>query len=441
MGEMVEQIALYANGIMLSGVKYYAFICIFKPAVKKRWIFLSYLVFVIITTQMFFEFESSWAIMGLNIFAFAVLSCLFSGKTSVKIIFAILLYFMGILAEGFSYLILNHIYYARYGVGVAVEYIIPLGRSLASLIHLPLILMMILVFRRFINKNAKHRHFEIPLRYTVAILFMLLGVLLINGLLISATMEEVPRVSNQVTLAHLISFIVIIFVIWIYNTILNNLEEFEKNRQKDQMLERWEIQYQTAINSQKMITELKHNLKFHFLTLSGALRKGDIEQAKAHIEAQIGSFDSVITTGNISIDTMLNYYQQKAKEELDVDIETELFIPSDLKLNVTLTAMILGNALENALDACRSLSHNQRYIHIRAEITAQDEFLLTITNPYATAPVVDSKGNFSTSKADKQNHGFGLASIQEILSEEQGHIHVWYGDNTFRFSLLFYNVL
>ena len=436
MDGMLGYIALYANGVILVGIKYYAFICLFKPAVRKRWLLLAYVAFLILTTQLFFEFGSMWANLIVNVSTYLALTFLFSGNIGTKLVFAVLIYVMGVLADGLSFLILQVIY----GAGATAEPLMPIGRTMSNIIFLPLVLVNILIFRRYINKNARYRHFKIPTKYTAAILLLLFGIILINVLFVSATIDEVYTRANQLAVSHLISTAIILLIIWIYHTILNHLEEFEKSRQKDQMLKRWELQYQTAVNSQKVIAELKHNLKFHFLALSSFLEKGEIVQAKNHIETEVGDFDFVITTGNISIDTMLNYYQQRARDRLGIDLETELLIPSDLTLDANLTVMILGNALENALDACSNIEQEQRYIRIRAEITTKDEFLLTITNPYIVTPVTDRDGSLITTKPDKRRHGFGLVSIQETLSEDDGHIHLQYADGTFQFMLLFYNV-
>jgi len=441
MNEMVNQIALYGNGIILVAMKYFAFMCIFEPAVKKIWMFLAYAIFLIATTQVFFEFASPWLTLITNIVAYIALTFLFTGDIGTKLIFAILIYLTGILAEGMAFLLINVIYHARYGTGVVMEDMLLLGRSVVNSLHLPLVFGLVLIFRKFVYKKARHRHFKVPSKYTATILLLLLGIILINALFMFVAVEDLQRVAIPITFSNIISAGLILLIIWIYNTILNHLEEFQKNQQKDQMLERWEVQYQTAISSQKMIADIKHNLKFYLLSLAGFLREGKIEEAEKQIKSKVGSFDSVVVTGNMSIDTMLNYYQQKADEALGIKVDAKLLIPPNLKLEASLTATILGNALENALEACSHLERKQSYIRVKMEITQHDELLVIIENPYTIEPLTDGKGNLLTTKPDSQNHGMGLLSIQEILDVKKGHIHIEYGDNIFQFMLLFYNVL
>jgi len=440
MDDILVQIIFYMNGIVLVGMTYYAFTCIFKATVKKRWIFLAYVAYLAVTTQVFFEFENMWINFAVNITLFLSLSFLFSGNLSSKLVFAVLIYIMSMLAEGISFLGLSAIYYIQYETGVAIGDILPLGRTVSSIIFLPLVLIIILIFRKLVNKKARYKQFKIPAQYTVAVLLMLLGIIIVNTLLISTTLDGTQTNAIQITISHIISFVVIFLIIWLYNTILNHLEEFERNRLKDQMLERWEIQYQTAVEAQKVIVELKHNLRFQLLALSNALEAGDIEKAKNYIAAEVGSFESVIASGNMSIDAMLNYYQHRIKETLGIELDTEIFVPPNMKLDAKLTVTILGNALENAVEACEYVARDKRYIHVKAVFTPECELLITITNPYSVAPLADSGGNLLTTKFEQDRHGIGLSSILEILPEDCGQIHIEYADNIFRFMLLFYDV-
>ena len=437
---MYEQIIIYINGAIYAGVMYYAFTCIFKPTVKKIWILLAYTAYIVITTQIFLNFQNLWINLLINMTAYFSLTFLFSGNIGTKLVFALFIYTMSILADGLSFLGLNGLHYLRYGQWVSAEYILPIGRTVSNIIFLPLILFGILLFRKLINRKARHQSFKIPVKYTVSALMMLLGIILINTILISREMGETEISVISITVSHFISSLIIFLIIWLYNTILNNLEEFEKNRLKDQMLERWEIQYHTAISSQRAIERLKHNLEYHFITLSSLLNKGETEKATQHITNEIGLLNIVTTTGNISIDTILSYYQQKIKETLKIDLEMELFIPSNMKLDAILTATILGNALENAMEACVHVTPTERYVHVNAKITPKKELLITITNPYVIEPVVSKAGKLETVKPDTKNHGIGLSSIQDILSEELGHIDFDFSDNTFQFTVLFYDV-
>jgi len=435
------QIALYINGVLYVGMMYYGFTCLFKPVIQKRWIFLLYLAFSVVPSYLFIRFGGEWVILIINTIVFLGIAFLFSGSLGAKLIFAFLLYVLSIVADAIAFVSLSYTYYRQYGVTPPIEYMLPFGRTVSNILFLPLLLLAIMVFRKFFSKQIQSKHFKVPNTYVFAVFSLLLGIILINLRLIMAEMSNIQANATQALVSQFIVLAIIFLVIWLYNTGLHHFETLEKSRMKDQMLERWEIQYKAAVNTQKVIERLTHNLRFHFLTLLDFIEKNDVEKMKQHIEGTLGKFDRVVHTGNISIDSMLNYYMRRIKEVLDIDLETELSIPADLKLDATLIAMALGNALENALDACEHVPSAERYIHLKAMITHSRSLLIIIANPYAVAPIAAEGNILLTTKADKQKHGLGLPYIQEILPEEMGQIHVTYSDGVFQFKLLFYNVL
>jgi hypothetical protein len=438
---LTELVFLYANGIILAGMMYYAFTCIFKPAVGKVWILLAYITFLIATTQLFLLFDNMWITMIANIVSYIALSFLFSGNISTKVIFALFIYIIMVLAEGLTIVFFNMVYYIQYGLGATIEDILPVARTVQTIIQLPLVLAAIRMFRKYGNKKARYGDFTIPVHYTAIVALMLMGTVVISVLFIASTIDEIHTVFVQLTVALLLIAGVIVAIIWLYNTILNHLEEFEKNRIREQMQERWEVLYNTATSSQKTITKLRHNMRYDYLSLSGYLGDGDIQSAEKLIADRIGNLDTIISTGNTSIDTMLNYYKQRAQDMLGIDLELRHQTPPELNIDTNLMVLILGNALENAVEACLKVPKDRRYIKVIAEITAQDELLIMIANPYTIPPVSDGEGNLITTKENKQNHGLGLLSINDALPENIGQMHTEHKNGEFRFMLIIYEVL
>ena len=436
MPEHFSQILFNINSAIFVGMIYYAFARVFKAATKKIWIVLAFATYAVISTQLFFVFENNpWINVAFTVVALLIFTFLFSGNPSAKLVFGLLVYTTIIMAEGLSYFSLNFAY-----LEVPPEYMHSIGRTIANFILLPLLLINVLVFRKFINKKAGHKHFRVPARYTVSVLVILAVVLLANILFMFIVFGTIQTDITIMLIAQSIVLIIMLLITWLYNTMLEHLENIEKSRVKDQMLERWEVQYKAVMSSQRALAELKHDLRFHLLTIAGHLKKDEKTKALEYIANKVGSFDYIIATDNMPIDTILNYYQQRVRETLNIDLETELIIPPDMTLDTTNVVMILGNALENAVEACGHVDRPERYIRVKAIVTAQNELMITITNPYAIEPIVDKEGNLLTIKSDKDNHGLGLASAREILPEEIGHVHIDYSDNVFQFMLFLYDV-
>ncbi|MCL2591961.1 MAG: GHKL domain-containing protein [Defluviitaleaceae bacterium] len=428
------------NGIISLLMIHYGMRQIFELGVKKIWVLLGYAALFTIVSQTFFEFGNPLITITINVIGFFAISFFYFGRVSGKIIFIITMYAMMIVAEGMAFLGLSYVYFLEHGVPMPLDEVMTIVRTAVNIIFAPLLFINIMLFRRILTKKERSKNSKLPLSLTIIFFGMLVGIIFSNILIASAVVFDTPERALPIIISYFISSLTLFFLVGIYNEILRYLEALEKARLKEQMMERWEVQYQTAVNSQKAIKIFKHDLSLHFLTILSFLKKDKLSDAKLYLEDAIGSLDCIVTTENLSIDTMLNYYEQKAKEVLGISFTMNIFIPPNLNLDPKLTGMILGNALENAIEACVHVEMEKRYIRIVAKITLQNELYIEIINPYNIFPVTDKAGNLKTTKLDKDNHGLGLISIQEGLTEDIGHMLVEYTDNTFRFIVLLYDV-
>jgi hypothetical protein len=440
MNELLVRTIYYANSIIYMGMIYFAFTFVFKPRIKIIWISLAYIAYIIISSELFLLFGNIWINITVNTAAFLSFAFLFKGRLYARFVLAILVYAMGMLADLISFIILNYFYFTQHGMEVPHHNVQTIGRSLVNIVFLPFLAITVILFRKIFAQKAIQKHYNVPKGYTLSVLFVILGIMLIIVLFVSSV-DDFYANSLNLGFIFILSLLIILSIIWLYNAILNHLKMLEESKTRDYMLERWESQYKAARYSQSYISKLNHNLHYDFVTLGGYLKNGEIEKAEKHIENHIGELVKIINTGNISIDAMLNYFQQRVKETLDIEIKAELLIPPDLNIDSVHIVTILGNAIENAIEACERLEHDKRYIHVKAAIKNKNSLFITITNPYSVEPIVDKNGNLATTKEDKRNHGIGLTSISDIMPAEKGQIYYEYADNVFKFMVIFYDVV
>lgn len=118
--------------------------------------------------------------------------------------------------------------------------------------------------------------------------------------------------------------------------------------------------------------------------------------------------------------------------DLDVDIPEKLNIqPFDLNI-------ILGNLLDNAIEAVSKLERNKV---IKASIKLDRNILyINISNPF-DGNIIYKKSNLKTTHKDKENHGFGLKSVKKAISKYNGIMNVYHTDSIFNVDVLLYNNL
>ena len=97
--------------------------------------------------------------------------------------------------------------------------------------------------------------------------------------------------------------------------------------------------------------------------------------------------------------------------------------------------MILATSLDNALEATNKIANqSKRWIHI---LIRHDDTYLYLQIENSTADLVKIHNNtIASTKADKEKHGLGLISIQEIAASLNGKVKLFYQDNTFSITVM-----
>jgi len=120
-------------------------------------------------------------------------------------------------------------------------------------------------------------------------------------------------------------------------------------------------------------------------------------------------------TGNFRLDTVLSFEQQLAERDgITIDISFDAAFPAD-GIDPDDIYTIFPNALDNAIEACRSLPEEQRVITFRSRMDVQTVFV-TICNPIV-GEIKTKNGVPQTSKADKTAHGYGFRSIKKAAAK------------------------
>ena len=180
------------------------------------------------------------------------------------------------------------------------------------------------------------------------------------------------------------------------------------------------------------IRSMKHDMKNTIsVVLRLAAEKGESEneELQAYLSELNNTFDGLdfrFKTGNSVIDTLLNMKYHEALRlvpELQVDVK-KLLLPSDLAIQSYDIGVILGNALDNAMEACRKLKEKEpeAKTFIRLSSFRKDNLLIfKIENSFdGTLKRKRQAGLPETDKADKKVHGIGLANIKNTAEKYQG---------------------
>ena len=198
-----------------------------------------------------------------------------------------------------------------------------------------------------------------------------------------------------------------------------NLELAE---QKSQMAE---DQYEALSQSYQENQMFYHNLKNQHLILNRYLQEGNYAAAKAYME-ELGfsnmAGEKQEWTGIRVLDFLLSCKKEEAERQgISMEIQTE---PLRLALQEQDMTVLMGNALDNALEACERMSGKNRWIRLSFQQQGDMTFI-KIENSCEQEPAREGK-RFLTGKTDKEHHGLGLNSMRNIIEKYGGNMYTAY---------------
>lgn len=188
------------------------------------------------------------------------------------------------------------------------------------------------------------------------------------------------------------------------------------------------VEYQTE-QSEKHLNEVrsihkemrgyKHDFHHHLQALKGQLEAGEVERALAYIEQldnQLMNVDTLLKTGNVSLDAIFSAKISQAKAE-NIAVTVKANVPDALTISDLELSIIIGNLLDNAIEACRTVT-GERFIRIY--ISMKGTMLYFSMLNAAGAKKKKTGSLFATYKDGV--HGFGLRRAEAILEEHGGWV-------------------
>lgn len=158
------------------------------------------------------------------------------------------------------------------------------------------------------------------------------------------------------------------------------------------------------------------------------------KEAKEFLGKYLGVLNeerSRVWTGLPFLDFIINYKKQVMDQKeirfrLELDVYEYPFEEAEL-------GILLGNLLDNAIEACEKCEPGRREIYLRIW-NARYRFMLKLANSSSKSPVMKGQ-KFLTDKADKNAHGMGVELVRRILKKYDGDIEFHYDGEHFEAKL------
>lgn len=320
-------------------------------------------------------------------------------------------------------------------MGIDVEnYILVSLSSIISIIFRIILIKKVEFFSKYREVN------DIPFKYWAALITIPISSIFIINTIFFVNNEKEKSLYFLITSIFILTLNIIVFQI--YNRFLDDIEIEKKNLIYEKQIELFEKQIEQNEQKMKDIRCIKHDIKNHFICINEFARHNDFENIKIYTKELFGDFSysnyEVSKSGNMVIDTILNYKYTIAKK-MNININIKSQIPNQFEFNYNDICVILGNALDNAIEAVNKIKNeDMRNIDVIL-IYRQKNLIFKIVNPYDANLKRDTKGKILTSKKDEENHGIGLMSIKKVVKKYDGLVSVNAENNKFDLQILLYS--
>lgn len=317
----------------------------------------------------------------------------------------------------------------------SVDHVMKLqGSVFSKLILFALVVIITNVMRKQDNRYSWREIALLMIQISTSVLILILTVE------ISISSEEALNISPIYFCFMAIGCILVYFVSYYITA-----GYFQSKREKIELLEmdamaRQKMQYyEHKLDTQLQVRRMYHDMKNHMLALR-ELQKSSSEEWNTYMDAmelQMKPYADIFHTGNDVLDALL-YDKSKIAEVSDIVFETN--IESNCIKHIPNIALctILGNGLDNALEAVKEVESRERRIFV--SITSDETRLhILIQNNY-DGNLTRRNGELITRKKEKENHGIGLKSIAQAVKDCEGNLSLEEKNNIFEMYVILPNV-
>ena len=167
--------------------------------------------------------------------------------------------------------------------------------------------------------------------------------------------------------------------------------------------------------------EWKHELSNHLIYVQQLVRSQQYD-ALDHYAASLQDWDAAIpdtiVTNNGVVNSILNQKNAYARS-LGIQTEFHAVLPDTLPVDDLTLCSLLGNLLNNAIEACRK----QDAPFIRLDIHPMKQYLAVQIDNSVAYDVMKNNPHLLSTKEDAENHGIGIRVIKRIVEKYDGLLH------------------
>ena len=279
-------------------------------------------------------------------------------------------------------------------------------------------------------KNIKKPDSKISFAHLLALAAIFICSIYASGVLVSETFKN-----NNVYMAFGIAALLFvnIFVVYIYENLNKNYQRELERKSLEKQNEFYVRQLETMRQSENDIRTIRHDMRNHIIAMTSMADDGDkVREYIANFLESSDNFKEYSKSGNIIIDSIVNYKSREAADK-GIEISNKIAVPQKLNISDFDMSVILGNLLDNAVEAASKAKTEKRiWTNIYFD---KNSLYMHIENSFDGVVIMEDK-RYKTTHQNKSNHGLGLLSVAKTLEKYNGTMDLSHTKSLFTVKIL-----
>ena len=165
----------------------------------------------------------------------------------------------------------------------------------------------------------------------------------------------------------------------------------------------------------------RHDFNNHLSVIHGLLEGGETHQAAEYTAKLVRNaveYQTIVFVPYAAVRAIINHKLSVARQN-GVALKLDVNLPEGLAIHEFDLAAILGNLLDNAMEACALLTDIAPYISLTLRYKP-NYIVLRIANPYCE----EAEQARHENREEPENHGFGLKNVRYIVEKHNGFMEL-----------------
>lgn len=398
---------------------------------KKRTVFVwgiegAYFVWQIASMQRIPTFPT-WLRLMLSVVFVMIVSFNVKGSMIRRSVFAIIYNAIWMLSE-----LLTGCFFLAIHVDFIVQNLV------GSMISKLLLLTLVIVLKHFFSHGVVQ---ELPWNYNAMLLSLPAGSMFTayHLFVLSSKVEGI----QYIVVSFLIVFIVLIVNILtfkIYMKLSDSLELKRRNSIYQLEIDLYNTHIKERESAMMEFRQSRHDLKHQIIYLLDLSEKKEYDKLDVYLKKLINwePLEGLViaNTENFMIDALVNYKYSFAKRN-GIAFRAKLEVPTSLPFEDADLCIILGNALDNAMEAGLRGNVPTPYVDLKIKYD-RGSLIMIIENSFDGKIRKNQNGKILTRKQEVENHGIGIDSISRAADKYHGFLDIESDNGKFCLTVILY---